>query len=171
MVFQPKRSYSWSEGYQPNADANLVGSICEQIETENGSVTKERFLEVSRPINAPTHNLFEWDDAKAAEAYRLDTSKKIINCLRISYINCNNEECKVKAFVNVSEYTTKTQYESVELVLKEADKRSVYLNRIKQELNNYIRRNSHIEELADILIETGNKLKNEGKNNGQTDLL
>lgn len=159
MVFKPKRSYTWGEGFKPNADANVVGAVCEQIENENGSVTKERFLDVSRPINSPTHDLFEWEDAKAAELYRLDTSKRIIGCLRVYYINENEKECQVKAFVNVSELSETAKYESIEVVLSEEDKRSVYLTRIKQELDNYIRRNSHIEELADILIEAGNKLK------------
>lgn len=159
MVFQPKRSYSWSEGFAYNMDADIVGGVCEQIENENGSVTKERFLEASRPEDSVTHSLFEWDDAKAAEAYRLDTSKRIINCLRISYINDKSEECKVRAFVNVSEFSEKAQYESIEIILQQEDKRANYLARIKQELDNYIRRNSHIEELADILIAAGENLK------------
>lgn len=163
MVFQPKRSYSWSEGFEYKMSADIVGGVCEQIESENGSVTKEQFLEASRPENAPTHSLFEWDDAKAAEAYRLDTSKRIINCLRVTYINSEQEECKVKAFVNVSDFSEKAKYESVEVILKESDKRSVYLNRIRQELDNYIKRNSHIEELADILIAAGEQLKKGSK--------
>ena len=159
MVFQPKRSYTWGEGFKPNADANVVGAVCERIENEEGSVTKESFLDASRPESSPTHNLFEWDDAKAAEAYRLDTSKHIISCLRVHYINSEEKEVPVKAFVNVSDLKEKAKYESVEVVLTNEDKRSVYLTRIKQELDNYIRRNSHIEELADILIEAGERLK------------
>ena len=164
MVFKPRRSYSWSDGFGYDIDADIVGGVCEQIETEEGSVTKERFLEVSRPDNSPTHELFEWDDAKAAEAYRLDTSRRIIYCLRVTYINSDNKECNVKAFVNVSEFSEKTQYESIELVLKQEDKKATYLARIKQELNNYIQRNSHVEELADILIDAGEKLKKERGN-------
>jgi hypothetical protein len=160
MVFQPKRSYSWGEGYAPNMDANIVGGVCEQIENNNGGVTKESFLEASRPEDSPTHELFEWNDTRAAELYRLDTSKRIIGCLRVTYINPKEEECNVRAFVNVSDYSEKPQYESVDVILKEEDKRAVYLKRIKQELDNYIRRNAHIEELADILIEAGQRLKN-----------
>lgn len=160
VVFQPKRSYSWGEGFQPKVDANIVGGVCEQIEDKDGAVTKESFLEASRPEDSPTHNLFEWDNDKAAELYRLDTSKRVIGCLRVTYINSESESCNVRAFVNTSNYTEKAQYESVDVILKEEDKRTLYLTRIKQELDNYIKRNSHIEELADILIEAGTRLKN-----------
>ena len=47
------------------------------------------------------------------------------------------------------------------LAVKQEDKKATYLARIKQELNNYILRNSHVEELADILIDAGEKLKKE----------
>lgn len=160
MVFQPKRSYSWNENFGGfKIDANIVGGVFEQIENETGEVTKERFLEASRPDDSPTHSMFEWDDEKAAEAYRLSMSGKIIGSIHIKYINDNNEECSVRAYVNTSPMKETAKYESVEVVLSDEDKRSVYLTRIKQELDNYIRRNSHIEELADILIEAGERLK------------
>ena len=161
MVFQPKRTYSWNENFGGfKMDANIVGGVFEQIEDKEGSVTKENFLEASRPEESPTHSLFEWDDEKAAEAYRLSVSNKIIGSIHIKIVDDNNKEHSVRAFVNVSSPSEKAQYESVDLVLKDEDKRAVYLARIKQELDNYIRRNAHIEELADILIEAGQKLKN-----------
>ena len=160
MVFQPKRFYTWGDGFKPNADANVVGAIYEQIEEREGSVTKENFLEASRPDDSPTHNLFEWDDKKAAESYRLETSKKIIGCLQLTFETIDNKECSVRAYVNVSPLTEKAKYENIEVVLRDEDKRANYISRIKQELDNYIKRNAHIEELADILIEAGQKLKN-----------
>lgn len=159
MVFQPKRTYSWGEGFKPNADANVVGAVYERLE-EEGGVTKERFLDASRPEESPTHNLFEWDDTKAAEAYRLETSKKIIGCLRMTVVGKSNEEIQVRAFVNISPPSEKAEYECIETVMQDENKREVYLTRVKQELDNYIRRNAHIEELADILIEAGMNLKN-----------
>lgn len=50
-------------------------------------------------------------------------------------------------------------YESIELALKDESKRGNILNRIHSELDNFVQRNRHIEELADMLIETGEKLK------------
>lgn len=159
MVYKPKKLYSWADGWQPNMDANIVGGVVEEIEEEYGSVTKEILLEKSRPEDSATHSLFEWDDSKAAEKYRLDQSKHIINNLRITYEAGNNETVSVKAFVNVSELSDKARYRNVEVALMEEDTKEVYLKRIRNELEAFIQRNKHIEELADILIEEATRLK------------
>ena len=72
MVYKPKQQYQWGDGWKPSVDANIVGGVVEQIEAENGRVTKEKFLDYSRPEDSPTHSIFEWDDSKAAEKYRLE---------------------------------------------------------------------------------------------------
>ena len=159
MVYKPKKTYSWGDGYKPNMDANIVGSVVEEIEAEYGSVTKEILLEKSRPEDSATHSLFEWDDSKAAENYRLDCSRRIIGNLRVVYTKSDDEQVPIKAFVNVSEFTDKARYRNVEVVLLEEDARENYLKRIRKELESFIQRNKHIEELADILIEEATKLK------------
>lgn len=161
MVFQPKRSYSWNENFGGfKVDANVVGGICEQIAEKEGAVTKENFLEASRSEESPTHCLFEWNDEVAAEKYRLTQSKQIIGCLRVTYINPEKEEIPVRAFINTSDYSETPRYESVDVALRNEDKREVYLKRIRNELDAFVKRNANIDELADILIETGMRLKN-----------
>lgn len=159
MVYQPKKKYQWGEGYQPKLDANIVGGVVEQIEDEYGSVTKEIFLEKSRPEDSATHSLFEWDNDKAAENYRLEQARKTIGCLRVVYSSPKNADVPVKAFVNVSEFTEKAQYRNIEVVMNDEDSKETYLTRIRHELNSFVRRNQNVEELADILIETGKNLK------------
>lgn len=159
MVYKTKKLYSWAEGWKPNMDANVVGSVVEEIESEHGEVTKEFLLEKSRPEESVTHGLFEWDDSKAAEKYRLEQSKRIINNLRVVYETKEEEKVAVKAFVNVSEVTHKSRYRNVGSVLQEDDSREIYLKRIRNELEAFIERNRHIEELADILIEEAEILK------------
>lgn len=163
MVYQPKRQYSWWDGYSRVVDANIVGGVVEQLEEKNGQVTKEDFLEVSRPDDSPTHALFEWDDSVAAERYRLDQSRTIINSLRIVYVNKDKEEVKVSAFVQTSPNGNSTVYENIHDALKDEGKREVVLNRIRGELNAFIIRNQNIEELADILEEASSKLRKRGK--------
>lgn len=163
MVYKAKKKYTWSDGWKPKADANIVGGVVEQIEAENGSVTKEAFLEKSRPEDSVTHSLFEWNDDKAAELYRLDQSKHIIGALRVVYVSPDNENVSVKAFVNVSELSNKASYMSINKALGSELLRKTYLNRIQNELNAFVLRNQHIEELANILIETGENLKRRKK--------
>jgi hypothetical protein len=163
MVYQPKRKYEWWDGYSRVVDANTVGGVVEQLEEKYGQVTRENFLEASRPDDSPTHALFEFDDSVAAEKYRLDQSATIIRSLRVIYVNKDKEEIKVSAFVNVNPGQEKAAYESIELALKDESKRSIILNKIKGELDAFINRNQHIEELADILEEGAIKVRKRGK--------
>ena len=159
MVYKPKKKYEWWDGYGRVVDANTVGGVVEQLEEKNGKVTKEDFLEASRPEDSATHALFEWDDSKAAEAYRLDQSRTIINSLRVVYVKPDKEEVKVSAFVQTYKENGNAVYENVYDALKDDGKREVILNRIRGELNAFIVRNQHIEELADLLEEAAQKLR------------
>lgn len=159
MVYKPKNQYSWGEGWSPSLDANIVGGVVEKIEAEHGSVTKELLLEESRPVESATHSLFEWDNDKAAEQYRLEQARHTISALRVVYVTPEKEEVSVRAFVNVSELSDKARYRNVEVALSEEDSREAYLKRIRNELEAFIRRNKGIEELGSILIEYGQRLQ------------
>lgn len=159
MVYQPKRKYEWWDAMSRKVDANVVGGVVEQLEEKYGEATRERFLDASRPEDAPTHCLFEWDDSVAAEKWRLDQSRKIITNLRVVYLNNDKEERKVPAFINTNENRTKPTYESIEDALRDDNKKEIILNRLRGELDAFIVRNQHIEELADILEESAEKVR------------
>jgi hypothetical protein len=160
MVYKPKKNYTWGKGWKPSIDANVVGGVIEHIQAEKGSVNKENFLDFSRPVDSPTHDIFEWDDSKAAEKYRLEQSCNTIGNLRTVQVTPSHEEVYVKAFQNISALGEKPCYQSIDIALKDENARANILNRIRGELDNFVQRNRHIEELADMLIETGEKLKN-----------
>lgn len=67
------KKYSYKHG-KTGASAQTVGETLERIEKRDGAVTKEAFLEESRPEDSPTHAMFEWNDGIAAEKYRLEQS-------------------------------------------------------------------------------------------------
>ena len=159
MVYKPKKKYEWWSQGSWKVDANTVGAVVEQLEEKNGEVTKEAFLDASRPEDSVTHALFEWDDRKAAESYRLDQSRHIINSLRVVYVKPDKEEVKVAAFIQTNKKDGAAVYENIHDALKDEGKREVILNRIRGELNAFIARNQHIEELADILEESAQKLR------------
>lgn len=159
MVYQPKRHYEWWDKFMYSVDANIVGGVVEQIEEKDGQVTKEAFLDVSRPENAPTHILFEWDNDIAAEKYRLNQSRKIINSLRIVYTDRENADTRVSAFIRTSRPGDKPVYENIAAALQDDNKREIVLNRLRGELDAFIIRNQHIEELADLLEEASQKAR------------
>ena len=163
MVYKPKRKYEWNPDYRLKIDANVVGGVLEQIEERDGGVTATAFLDASRPEDAPTHSCFEWDDEKAAENWRLHQSRTTINALRVSYTNADGEDVKVSAFIKTTDGNTRTVYENITDALSDKEKKEIVLQRIKNELDSFIIRNQHIEELADILEEASTKVRRRKK--------
>ena len=156
MVFQPKKQYQWGDGYAPSIDPNTVGFVLEQIEEENGGITADAFLDASRPENSPTHSIFEWDDAVASENWRRHQSRCTINAIKVVYIDKSDEEQKVSAFIKTSRPKESTVYENVQSALSDETKKEIVLERIRKELESFVIRNSHIEELADLLTDASN---------------
>lgn len=151
MVYKPKRTYTWNENFSPNIDPNVVGGVLEALEEKNGRVTADDFLEASRPEDSPTHSIFEWDDTKAAELWRHTQSRTTINALRVEYVSRSGEETKVSAFIKTSPVGSRTAYENIQTALSDTEKKQIVLDRIQAELDSFVIRNRHIEELADIL--------------------
>lgn len=162
MVYQPKKTYSWNDDYKLKIDANIVGGVLEQLEEKNGGVTATAFLDASRPEDSPTHSVFEWNDSKAAESWRLHQSRTTINALRVTYVDDSGEDIKVSAFVrtNAGERTT---YENIQSALSDEAKKEIVLTRLRNEVESLILRNRHIEELADILEEASVRVRKERK--------
>ena len=158
MVYKPKQQYQWNNGFSFKVDANTAGGMLEHLEKKYGSVTSKIFLEESRPEESQTHKLFEWDDSKAAELYRLHTARCAIGSLRVVQTMSSGDQVAIRAYVDTSNDSV-THYESINEALKDESKRNIYLNKIRAELNTFIQRNKNIEELAEMLIEAGNNLK------------
>ena len=74
--------YEWKSNYSDTSvPAQKVGERLEELSEEYGGVTPQILLDDSRPVTAVCHPLYEWDDAKAAEKYRLRQSGDIIRNL------------------------------------------------------------------------------------------
>lgn len=69
--------YRWKTGSRFKTDANIAAGIMNKLAKEN-RLNAETLVDVSRPEDAPLHNEFEWDDVKAAEEWRKQTSRVMI---------------------------------------------------------------------------------------------
>lgn len=81
-------TYIWKAGYRvaylDKVPADVFGARLEQIRLERGpAVTATDIVDDARPADSALHALFEWDDAEAAEQYRLHQGRKAMNSLRV----------------------------------------------------------------------------------------
>ena len=149
MVYEKK--YSWRHG--KSVSAQVAGEVMEKIEKRDGMLTKESFLEESRPADAPTHNLFEWDDTAAAEKFRLEQSRLAIADIVVTIVKAD-EPVKRHAFVNViAGKHNKAEYSSIEIAMEDESKRKAVLQNAFDELKAFEQKYSEYKELAGVFAE------------------
>lgn len=82
------KNYAWKiPSFAKNIDIDLAIQEMERIETLYGSLTPQNILDASRPKNALFHTLFQWDDTQAAEQYRLQQARTILNNIEVTVIS------------------------------------------------------------------------------------
>jgi hypothetical protein len=73
-------------------DPDLAEKEFKKIEKRFGKITPETVLEAARSKKALFHPLFEWEDSVAAEQYRLQQARTIINNIEITIISDGEEK-------------------------------------------------------------------------------
>ena len=147
--------YLFRPGSHIKADPQVAGEMCERIRQEQGELTAENFLDANRPIDAPLHNVFEWDDAFAAEEYRKSQARHVINSL---VMIVEPEQPPVRAFMNV-EYSS-PDYKPIHLLLSNADDHKNMLNTALRELRAFQSKYlvlSELKPLFDVINEIDSK--------------
>lgn len=148
MVYQ--KEYSWKISHR--VPAQVAGEVMEKIEQRDGKLTKEAFLEESRPADSPTHELFEWDDGIAAEKFRLEQARHTINDIQVKIIR-NDSEMKTPAFVKVTVGAkTKADYINVETTMQTDDYRRAAIQNAIDELKAIEQKYNTYVELEKIFI-------------------
>lgn len=135
--------YQWKGAACIKADAQQAGQVCEQLE-QTGGLTAKRLLDASRPEDAPLHDEFEWNDSEAAEKYREQQARHIINSLTIVV----EEKPVTRAFVNIR--AAGPAYESINVIVKQEDKYAALLDQCKKELQAFFKKYNSIKELAPV---------------------
>ena len=160
MVYQRKHDYEYREGWHPSVDANTVGGVMEEIESRNGTITSELFLEASRDESSPTHEVFEWDDGVAAERYRLHQASRTICAIRVivkEHEEAGKQVRPPRAFVNiVDDDSRKAQYMNVSDALANEETRYAVLGRAMRELKSFQDKYSALSELAEVFAAIDN---------------
>lgn len=151
--------YEWS-GYSFNMSAQTVGEKLEEVEKKYGAVTTRNFLDESRPEDSSTHALFEWDDAVAAERWRLDIARRVIGSVKIVVQRPTElqETVTVRAYVNkeVDDSRTKASYVSFAKAMdtrRENEYREIVIANAKRELIEFSKKYRTYSEFAGVIAE------------------
>ena len=89
--------YQWKDSNY-KASADMVGRRVAQLEKQHGVCHPKLLVDDARPLTSPLHDLFEWDDQAAAESYRIDQARGVLQAIRVVF---QEGDEPVMAFVHV----------------------------------------------------------------------
>lgn len=135
--------YEFKKGSRIDVDANIAGAMCEQLENSIG-LTPKNLLDANRDEKAPLHNYFDWNDGEAAEKWREQQARHIINCLCVK--TETTEKTPVRAFFNID----KVVYESTDVILRQENKRATLLEQALREARIFEAKYQTLSELQPV---------------------
>ena len=110
-------------------------------------------VDASREESAPLHPVFEWDDRKAAECYRVVQAGSLIRNVTVKIEEVPRME-PVRAFVNVAPVgKRKGVFVSIKSAMTDEDGRETVVARAMAELERVKEKYKDLQELAGIFAE------------------
>ena len=135
--------YKLKPGSHIKADAQAAGEMCERLAAEN-RLTAKTLVDENRAEDAPLHDAFEWNDAVAAESYREEQARHIINCI----IKVEEDLAPVRAFFNIER--TSPEYKHIDVILTTEDDTTKLLRTALRELRAFQKKYAQLSQLAPV---------------------
>lgn len=90
--------YNWKmKGLAKKVDPSIAANELQRIQSVYGSITPEILVKEAKKRNSPLHKIFEWNDTKAAENYRLQQARILLNNIQVTIIT-DNEPKNIPVF-------------------------------------------------------------------------
>lgn len=76
-----RKQYRYASGRSFGVSADVAGAELERIKAKHGHIKSADVVDAARPDDAPLHPVFEWDDAAAAERYRVHQASTLVRAV------------------------------------------------------------------------------------------
>lgn len=131
-----------------DADPQQIGDALERISNSVGGEMKpEHVVDAARASRHPLHRYFEWNDAKAAAAHRLDQARQLIRIIRVE-----DEEDEVPKMVYISVADKSgVAYRTISDIQGSRDLQFIVLRQAERDLLSFERRYREISDLCDVI--------------------
>lgn len=152
------------EGRSYGVSAQKAGERLKEIENRDGLITPQAVVEDARPEDSLLHPVFEWDDEKAAEAYRIHQAGNFIRCIVVAPEKENEVKEPVKLFINTNPTDDRQKrigaYINFRSAMENPESRSVILSNAKHEMLLFKKKYSQLTELSKVFKAIDSVLSN-----------
>lgn len=103
--------YYWKmKGLAKGVDPSIAAEELKRLQNLHGTVTPELIVREAEKKRSPLHNIFEWDDEKAAYNHRLQQARILLNNIQVTIITDGKSR-----EISVYEITTRKEgYKSID---------------------------------------------------------
>lgn len=141
--------YGWSSGRSFKVSAQIVGEELERIEKEAGEVSPRLLVGHAKPVSSPLHSFFEWDDRIAAEEYRVEQARSLIQAVVVKAFDGAETRNPIRAFVNVGTQDGRG-YFGIATVMSDEEKREQLIMQARAEIEQWRDRYRAIVEFSKV---------------------
>ena len=150
--------YKWKTTFYKTS-AEVAAEEMNRLAADN-NLTAKALVDASRPVDAPLHDEFEWDDSIAAEKWREQEARVMIASITV----VADEEVQaepVRAFFNIEPAIP--VYEPIQTIIQDSLKADRLFSQAMSELDSFRRKYNSIKEFARMFSEIENIRHNHGK--------
>lgn len=144
-------SYQWAPNRSLKISAQVIGEELERIRVVNGGTLEaSAVVENARDQDSILHNCgaFTWDASQAHEKHLLWEARRLIGSVVIRIVDGKETE-PVRAFVNIIGDEGRT-YHGLIAVMGDEEKKARLLRQARNEIEQWRRRYSALQEFANI---------------------
>jgi hypothetical protein len=148
---QKRMVYAWKPARGFGIAAQVVGEAIAEMEAIHGECKPPHFVEAAKPKESPLHPLIEWDNWKAADAYRLHQARQVINSVIVIRVD-NHELAKpIQAFVNITQGDSRG-YVSTVFAMGDEEKRNTILENARRDLAAWRNKYQALSEFSELFV-------------------
>jgi hypothetical protein len=92
----------WRNGFRTRVNADDALAVSLEIAERDGSVTPQAFVDAARPDDSPIHAGFTWEDAEAAERWRVTEARALLRNLVLIEVIGDERKDIGPAYLNVT---------------------------------------------------------------------
>lgn len=96
-IISIKEYYAAQGSRYSDKDASILGPALSELAVK-GEVQPRDVVDVAKSSNSPLHKYFEWNDARAADQFRLEQARNMLRSIKVKYTE-NGAERVGRAFV------------------------------------------------------------------------
>lgn len=141
--------------------AQIYGDELEKI-ASNQDLTPNAVVEAAKDENSPLHECFDWNNKTAAENWRKQQARRLINMIEIEIIN-NNDIMYVPAFESVTIVNVDSNnkaYKPIAEIMSEEDYRNQLVQIAWREIKYWKDKYGYLNQLKPV-VEAIKKLEDE----------